>query len=459
MIHAIRQKILIPNSTLLRIAVLAGLAVMLLGIGFVTPRVPPELVLIAVAAPPVVLLALNRLEYGVLALLLTAAFVRASLPTGTQSRIVASLLLTAALSGIWLGRMLVVEKRLHLKPTRTNVPVMGIIAVSIASYLWGNAFRDPLVMVWRTWPAVQLGALGVMVLLPCAFLLTVNCITETRWLKALYWIMVAIGAMSMILDFANLPGRFINVGGLFSLWFVSLTYGQVLFNKKLPSAVRLGLALLLCGWLYRKFIVEVYWFSGWLPSLMAMGVITLLRSRKALVVLLLIMIVYLGLNWNYYSTFVLARESEESGVTRLAAWEMNWQVTSRHLLLGTGPAGYAAYYMSYFPTRAMATHSNYIDILSQLGVVGLAFYLWFLAALIVTGMKLRNRVKGEGDFVEGLAAGTLGGCIGLIVAMGLGDWVIPFVYTQTIAGFDYALYGWMWLGAMVSLAHVRERRD
>jgi len=243
------------------------------------------------------------------------------------------------------------------------------------------------------------------------------------------------------------------------LWFVSLTYGQVLFNKKLPSAVRLGLALLLGGWLYRKFIVEVYWFSGWLPSLMAMGVITLLRSRKALVVLLLIMIVYLGLNWNYYSTFVLARESEESGVTRLAAWEMNWQVTSRHLLLGTGPAGYAAYYMSYFPTRAMATHSNYIDILSQLGVVGLAFYLWFLAALIVTGMKLRNRVKGEGDFVEGLAAGTLGGCIGLIVAMGLGDWVIPFVYTQTIAGFDYALYGWMWLGAMVSLAHVRERRD
>jgi len=159
---------------------------MLLGIGFVTPRVPPELVLIAVAAPPVVLLALNRLEYGVLALLLTAAFVRASLPTGTQSRIVASLLLTAALSGIWLGRMLVVEKRLHLKPTRTNGPVLGIIAVSIASYLWGNAFRDPLVMVWRTWPAVQLGALGVMVSLPCAFLLTVNCITETRWLKALY---------------------------------------------------------------------------------------------------------------------------------------------------------------------------------------------------------------------------------------------------------------------------------
>lgn len=459
MIPAVQQRVPISKFVLFRVAVLAGLVVMLLGIGFVTPRVPPELVLIAVAAPPVILLALNRLEYGVLALLLTAAFVRASLPTGTQSRIVASLLLTAVLTGVWLGRMLIVEKRLHLKPARTNVPVLGIIAVSIISYLWGNAFRDPLVMVWKTWLVVQLGALGVMVLLPGAFLLTVNCITETRWLKTLYWMMVAIGAMSIILDFANIHVRFINVGGLFSLWFVSLTYAQVLFDKKLPPAGRIVLVLLLSGWLYRKFIVEVYWFSGWLPSLIAMGMITLLRSRKAFVVLLLIMTVYLALNWNYYSAFVLARESEESGVTRLAAWEMNWQVTSRHLLLGTGPAGYAVYYMSYFPGKAMATHSNYIDILSQLGVVGLAFYIWFLAALVMSGMNLCNRVRGGGDFIEGLAAGTLGGCIGLIVAMGLGDWVIPFAYTQTIAGFDYALYGWMWLGAMVSLAHAQQRKD
>jgi hypothetical protein len=38
--------------------------------------------------------------------------------------------------------------------------------------------------------------------------------------------------------------------------------------------------------------------------------------------------------------------------------------------------------------------------------------------------------------------------------MGLGDWMFPFVYTQTIAGFDYAVYSWVLLGAMVALSSI-----
>ena len=103
MIHAIRQRVPISSSVLIRLTVLVGLVVMLLGIGFVAPRVSPALVLIAVAAPLVVLLALSRIEYGVLAIILTAAFVRFSLPTGTQSRIVASLLMTVIFIALWLA--------------------------------------------------------------------------------------------------------------------------------------------------------------------------------------------------------------------------------------------------------------------------------------------------------------------------------------------------------------------
>lgn len=459
MIQTLVRRIAASSGTLYKTGIIGGLVLVDIALGYLAVRLAPEYLLVIIAAPLAILLTIKRMEYGTPALLLTAAFVRVSLPTGTQSRIVASLLLTAALTGIWLGRMLGVEKRLYLKPARTNAPVLGIIMVSVVSYLWGNAFRDPLVIVWRTWPFVQLGALGVMVLLPCAFMLTVNCITETRWLKLLYWMMVVIGAMSTVLELANINVRFINTGGLFSLWFVSLTYAHILFNKNLSFAVRAVLVVLLGVWLYDKFIVNVHWLSGWLPPLIAIGVITLLRSKKVFIVFLLVMTVYLFLSWDYYSGSVLSRETEESGVTRLMAWQVNWRVTGHHLLLGTGPAGYAAYYMSYFPTEAMATHSNYLDILSQLGVVGLAFYVWFLTALVVTGVNLWGWVKGRGDSVEGFASGMLGGCVGVIVAMGLGDWVIPFVYTQSIAGFDYAVYAWIWLGAMVSLAHTQRGVD
>jgi hypothetical protein len=436
---------------LLRLAVLAGLAVGLPGLGFLAPRVSPALVLIAVAAPPVVLLALRRLEYGVLVIMWTAALVRFSLPTGTASRIVASLLMTAMFFALWLARMLVVDRRLHLRSSRTNVPMLAFILTTVISYVWSNAFRDPLVVVWGSWPFVQLGALAVFILLPGAFLLTANTISELRWLKLLCWSLVFFGALSLMHQLFHIGLHFLNVRGLFSLWFVSLAYAQALFNRKLPPWLRLVLFGMTAIWMYIYFLTRVTWLSGWLPPLSAFAAISLMKSKKLLLVFLLLMAVYVGLNWDYYAGNVLVAETHESGYSRLDAWEHNWRVTAKHWLFGTGPAGYAAYYMSYFPTEAMATHSNYIDILSQTGFVGLFFCLWFFGALGWTGYKLHLRLRGRASFSEGLANGMLAGWVGCIVAMGLGDWLFPFVYTQTIAGFDYAVYNWLFLGAILAL--------
>jgi len=454
MIHTIRQKIPVSDFTLLRLAILAGLIVGLLGLGFVTTRVSPELVLIAVAAPPVILLTLSRLEYGVLAIILTAAFVRFSLPTGTASRIVASLVTTLIFIVLWLTQMLVRDKRLQLRPLSTNFPLLAFILTVVISYAWGNAFRDPLVVVWPTWPFVQLGGLAVMILLPGAFLLTAHSISEIRWLKLLCWSMILVGVLFLASYFFHIKLSFLNVGGLFSLWFVSLAYAQALFNKKLPLWLRLSLLGLIGVWMYIYFIKRVTWLSGWLPPLAAIAVISFMKSKRLLLIFVILMAIYMGLNWDYYTGTVLASESEVSGYTRLAAWEHNWRVTGKHFLFGTGPAGYAAYYMSYFPGEAMATHSNYVDILSQTGIVGLFFCLWFFGALGWMGYKLCLRLKGTDDFSEGFANATLAGWAGCVVSMGLGDWMLPFVYTQTIAGFDYAVYSWVLLGGMAALSSI-----
>jgi hypothetical protein len=454
MMRVIGRKILFSNSTLLRLAILAGLFLGLLGIGFAAPSVPPGLVLIIVAAPPVVLLALSRLGYGVLAVIFAAAFVRFSLPTGTASRIVASLLMTAIFIGLWLMKMLVASRRLYLKPSNANAPLLAFIVTSIVSYAWSNAFRDPLVVVWSSWPFVQLGALGVIILLPGAFLLTANSISEVRWLKVLCWLMILIGILALAAQLLDVELSFLNVGGLFSLWFVSLGYAQALFNEKLPLWLRASLLGLVGIWVYIYALTRVTWLSGWLPSCAAIAIISFLKSKRLFLVLVLLVAVYVGVRWSYYAGTVVAAESEESGHTRLAAWEHNWRVAGKHLLFGTGPAGYAAYYMSYFPGEAMATHNNYIDILSQVGVVGLFFCLWFFGALVQTGCRLCLRLRETGGFSEALANASLAGCLGCLLAMGLGDWMFPFVYTQTIAGFDYAVYSWVSLGGMIALSNI-----
>ncbi|MBC7227210.1 MAG: O-antigen ligase family protein [Thermoflexales bacterium] len=431
--------------------IIAGVILADLMLGYVALRLRPDYLLAAVAAVPLLLIALRRPESGILGLLLTAAFVRVTLPTGTQSRIVASLVLAALLVGLWLARNLV-EKRPLLKPSPVNRPLIAILVVSVVSYIWCLIFRDPLVIPSRNWPIVQIAALVVMMLLPGVLLLTADTVSDPRWMRVIYWATVGIGATLLFTKIVNVGNRFINTGGLFSLWFVSLIYGQILFNRELSGLHRLALVGLLALWLYDRFILNTRWLAGWVPPFLAIGLLTFLKSRKWFLVMLVIIAALLALEWRGFIQQVISGESAESGVTRLAAWVVNWRVTGRHILFGTGPAGYAIYYMSYFPHEAMATHSNYIDILSQLGIVGLGVYLWLLGTLVALGLRAWRQERGKRSFTTGLAAGTLGGCAGVILAMATGDWLVPFVYTQTIAGFDHAVYSWLWLGIMVSLA-------
>jgi hypothetical protein len=71
---------------------------------------------------------------------------------------------------------------------------------------------------------------------------------------------------------------------------------------------------------------------------------------------------------------------------------------------------------------------------------------------------LRRELSGRRDFEEAFANATLAGCVGALVAMMLGDWVLPFAYNQTITGFDNASYTWIFLGGMVSLYHIEKAR-
>jgi hypothetical protein len=390
---------------------------------------------------------LHRPDLIPLIILTTAAFVPLSLPTGTESRLVFSLLLTLLSVGIWVFRMLAVEKTLRLRPSPVNKPLLGFSLITTFSLFWSLAFRDPLVPVWASFPIVQVASTVVMIMLPGAFLLVANYVKDQKSLKVLMTVMLVAGVLGLVRQYklAPLP---VNTGGLFTMWIVTLSTSLALFIREI-TRVRRALLLLLGGtWVIWGFILHTDWLAGWLPGLIAVGVLSFLRSKKLFLILLLCMLAYAVVQISgLENTF--AAENQISGQTRMSAWEVNWRVTSKHLLLGTGPAGYTAYYMYYFPTEGMATHSNYIDILAETGIFGLGMLIWFFAILAWRGYKLCVRLKGRGDFLEGLAQAGFAGTIGCIVAMAFGDWLFPFAYTQTIAGFDYAVYNWLFMGTIL----------
>lgn len=177
------------------------------------------------------------------------------------------------------------------------------------------------------------------------------------------------------------------------------------------------------------------------------------RSPKLAVFLVVLVILVAFISWETLST-AIDLEDKGSGVTRLAAWAMNWKITKDHLLFGTGPAGYAIYYMTYFPNQAMATHNNFLDILAQTGIVGFSLMMWFFIRMFWMGWRLLMRLRGRRDFYEAMAAACLAGALGGWMMMFLGDWIFPFAYTQTIAGFDYSVYNFLFMGAILSLDYM-----
>ncbi len=467
-IHLPFQPILARHQTLLlRVGIVAGLLLLLPAVGFVAahPRLAP-LVLVAALAPFGIFAVLQRIELGLAAMLLAGVFVRFRLPTGTVSEIVISLLLCAGVLGLWIVRMLIEEKRLTLKPTPTNFPLLAFMTTVFVSLAWSKVYRDVFVHSIGS-PFVAVAAAVVMALLPATFLMAANLVTDMRWLRALVWLYLGAGAVSLlvtlVLDLGIGPTPtlrrvllhnglvWVNTHGLFSTWYVAFALAFVFFDRRLHWMWKAALLAYVAGWVYVGFFRRIAWLSGWVPVFVVAGVLAFLRSKWLALLLAVVILVGAG---GYYLKTEFQSESERSGMTRLAAYEVNWRITGKHLLFGTGPAGYASYYMSYFPTEGMASHSNYIDVAAQTGIVGMSFFVWFFAAQTSGSYAIHRKLKERGDFAASMSAAVLAGTVGCILAMALGDWLLPFAYTQGIMGFDSALINWFFMGAVWALNHI-----
>jgi hypothetical protein len=450
---------------LLRLGIIAAMLGAASLLGFLMSGRNTSLVLMMLLGAFGLVAVLRHIELGIVAILLAGFFVRFRIPTGTASELVISLVIAVACIAIWIIRMMAVEKRLTLKPAPINLPLLAFMATIAVAWIWGRAFRDPLVHE-AGHPLVSVTAGLVIALLPACLLLTTNNIRSVRWLKLLVGILLMEGLIALAVD---LGARFgvgsmrtintlmatnglvrINTHGLLSMWCVAFAFAMALFNRRLHWALRTALLVYVGAWVYWGYFSRLIWVSGWVPAFVTIAVIAFLRSKRLFTILLLVMV--LGAGRHYVQT-ALQGEMERSGETRWAAYQVNWRVTGKHLLFGTGPAGYASYYMSYFPTEAMATHNNYIDIVAQTGIIGTVFVLWFFAVQVRGNNQLRRQLQGRGDFAQSFSVAVLGGTAGCLVAMALGDWLIPFAYTQGIVGFDLAVFSWLFMGSLWALKY------
>jgi hypothetical protein len=410
---------------------------------------------------------------GLFALVPAALVARLDIGTGTEVSLNQATLLVPALLGVWVLDM-VRRGKVRLVRSATNLPLLLFLAAGLLSLAIGIGTWDPAVPRSGSFTLVQLVQWAIFAFSAIAFWLTGNLITSEAELRRMTLFYLAVAGGVAIFYAVGDGSQFILDRTLtvalnrapFRLLLFSVAGGQLLFNPALSTRWRLFSVAVVATMLFTVLLPERDTISHMAGVGVAAGVLAWLRwpQLRWPVILLLAALALSGvLTSTIYDFAGGGDEWIESGGSRLALIERVVQVTMRNPLTGLGPAAYRSYagmeplfYRgAYWIAPHISSHNNFVDLFSQVGLLGLALFFWFAVEVARLGLRLRAH------FTQGFAAGytnaMLAAGAGALVLMLFADWILPFIYNIGFSGFQASVLVWLFLGGLVSLEQIAKQ--
>jgi len=414
-----------------------------------------QFVLISGAA--LFLFLLNWPETGVAALLVGGLLVAYRVGTGTETGINGAVGMSIVISLVWLFHVFYHPDKYPPVRSRSVVPVLVFMAAVLLSTLVG---QYPWFPAARASLFSQLGQLSIFLLSGAVFLVSACYLRNIVWLKRVVVLFFAIGLIHLsvrvvpgAVDYAwgRLP-LIIHSGSMFWTWLVALSFGQFFLNRDLGPAAKLLAGGIAAGSVGVTLIQTGDWVSGWFPSLVSIFIIVLARYPYPVVVASPILATLGWLGVSFVTNFAASEDNLYSLSTRWEALRSLQPVLMANPIFGLGPANYYNYTVLY-PIMgwyvSYSSHNNYLDLVAQAGLVGLASFLWFAWVVGMIAWHLKDRVVG--GFERGYVYGVVGGLVASVLAGALGDWIIPFVYIAGFEGFRTSVLFWLFLGGVVAI--------
>lgn len=339
--------------------------------------------------------------------------------------------------------------------------VRAALALAIAAVLAALVGNLPWFGFGRVAPArAQLGSIIVYVLSAAVFMIGADHLRDRRWLRRLVCVYLACASVmvggKLMVELRDASYWLIRPAGDGSLtwtWFAALGASQALFNRKLHWRWRLLLGLAVLGELYVGVQAERSWLAGWAPVLVAVTVVVCLGAPRVGIPIVVLGALAAALNLSRVMAQLSAGDNLYSLSTRLDAWSILLKMIAKNPIFGLGPANYYEV-TPLFPIRGYAvnfsSHSTFVDLMAQTGIVGLACFAWLMWTILRAGWQALAR--SPAGFTRAYVIGALGGLAGTLAAGALGDWVFPFVYNITLAGLRSSLPAWVFLGALVAVS-------
>jgi O-antigen ligase len=116
------------------------------------------------------------------------------------------------------------------------------------------------------------------------------------------------------------------------------------------------------------------------------------------------------------SRFVGTVNTDDPTTGRAHFWSVTLDIIHAHPLIGTGLGAFGVVYTRYDSHNGLfrleQAHNDYLQVLSDAGIIGAALGLFFIVALFRMG--LARRETGD-EFRRGVATGALAGCFAILV--------------------------------------------
>lgn len=137
---------------------------------------------------------------------------------------------------------------------------------------------------------------------------------------------------------------------------------------------------------------------------------------------------------------------KESAESRLPQYEVAYNIIKNNPIVGVGINNYTEVMDDYDITEeglksitAYPVHNIFLHIAAEMGILGLTFFMWFISAILIEGIKCINKIKGFMAYVViGMVAGIMGFLVhGLVDTACLGDKLYMFVWF--FAGMIFAI--------------------
>jgi O-antigen ligase len=373
----------------------------------------------------------------------------------TQGLLLVQVLATALIAA-WLLRV-AMGRQAPVRRTPIDTPLLLLLPVAAVSLVVGFTWFDPAVAVQHMKVDVSIAQI-LLILWPIGiYLVVANSVTDDRTILMIRRIIIVLALPSLglvVAPHAGLP--YLLWSTAFALPASSLCFAEVFYTRSLPRRLAL-LAMTFAPAVYGYAQGKAF-FYGYVVASCA-TILVLKAPRPALAAAPVVFAAYVlavpvasgSLTPAFLAKAIATEQSQQSlggegGRDRLIADGVS--IWARHPVFGVGPANNYPYMLRY--STLGTAHNQYVDLLMELGIVGLLLFLVF--AFRAGRMGLRVWRTARDPLRQQVVLGWLGLFAAMLAGGMFGDFMLPSIRNGGLELLALFYVQWILLGVMVSIS-------